>query len=150
MDHQEMQIQTSHPDPSAYLELSNQYSWKLYAHLESSVQNRQLLKELYEKAMACFCESVNEWDDSEQLEGKLYEAADRVCEANPHLTEHQLEPQAGKGSGLGFWVAFLLLLVLNLVCIWIILGIMMDIGWIPEMDLGYSWFQSNILSRFGY
>ena len=50
------------------------------------------------------------------------------------------------------YVLFGFLLFLLIVCImilgWAIVGILMDIGWIPYMDLGYSWFNETIYPLF--
>lgn len=42
----------------------------------------------------------------------------------------------------------ILLLLFILVLLWAIGGILMDIGWIPEYDLGYSWFNENVFALF--
>ena len=57
-----------------------------------------------------------------------------------------LQPKKKKKSGSGFVVFLLVLLVI--VFVWILLGILMDLGYIPFKDLGYRLFNQRVFNFF--
>lgn len=138
-------------DPAKYLELSGQYGWKLYSRLSESIEDRKMLSETYEKGMERFCELAETCDDPDVLEKLLADAADYACEGliNPERPLNPSKTNPRKGSSIGFWLAFTVLLLLNLACLWVILGIFMDMGILPEIDLGYRWAQNTVMPWLG-
>lgn len=54
------------------------------------------------------------------------------------------KPRSRFGYGLGVFV----LIVLCLVLLWIAAGICMNMGFLPKIDLGYSWFNEKIFTFF--
>lgn len=134
-------------DPAKYLELSGQYGWKLYSRLSERIEDRKVLLEIYEKGMERFCELAETCDDPDVLEKLLADAADYACEGliNPERPLNSAKAKSRKGSGFGFWLAFTALLLLNLACLWVILGLLMDMGILPEIDLGYRWAQNTVM-----
>jgi len=144
-------------DPALYLELSNEYGWKLYSYLRAKLKDPKDLPAAYEKAMQRFYQSVIGQSGQGNLEARLYEAADSVCEtgkpAAQKLKGHTVSDTAENmltetKGGFGFWLALVLLLLLNTVCLWFIVGLLMDMGFIPVFDLGYSWFHANVAPWF--
>ena len=142
-----MQNRSFRLDPAKYLELSGRYGWKLYSHLSERIEDRQILSEIYEKGMERFCELAETCDDQDALDKFLAEAADYACEGlkKPEESPNSEKAKSRKGSGFGFWLAFTALLLLNLACLWVILGLLMDMGILPEIDLGYSWAQYTVI-----
>lgn len=142
-----MQNRSFRLDPAKYLELSGRYGWKLYSHLSERIEDRQILSEIYEKGMERFCELAETCDDPDALDKFLAEAADYACEGlkKPEESPNSEKAKSRKGSGFGFWLAFTALLLLNLACLWVILGLLMDMGILPEIDLGYSWAQYTVI-----
>ena len=71
---------------------------------------------------------------------------------DPGFPEEPEEDTFYEKDAGGKSVLFGFLLFLLIVCImilgWAIVGILMDIGWIPYMDLGYSWFNETIYPLF--
>ena len=139
-----MQNRSFRLDPAKYLELSGQYGWKLYSHLSERIEDRQMLSEIYEKGMERFCELAETCDDPDALDEFLADAADYACEGLKK-PEGSPNPAKAKRSGFGFWLAFTALLLLNLACLWVILGLLMDMGILPEIDLGYRWAQNTVI-----
>ena len=43
----------------------------------------------------------------------------------------------------------LLFTALCLLLLWALAGMMMSLGWIPRLDLGYSWFDQTVFCLFG-
>ena len=70
----------------------------------------------------------------------LLQYADIYCRKKS-ITSEEMKTS----GGFGFWVALILLLLLNGICLWIIGGILMEMGILPEMDLGYHWLKELIL-----
>lgn len=138
-------------NPAKYLELSDQYGWKLYSCLSERIEDRKMLSEIYEKGMERFCELAETCDDPDALDKFLAEAADYACEGlkKPEGPPNPAKSKARKESGFGFWLAFTALLLLNLTCLWVILGLLMDMGILPEIDLGYRWAQNTVMPWLG-
>ncbi len=67
---------------------------------------------------------------------------------SPNLRESFAEQEIyPRRRGLSAFLIFLLIL-LSLLFLWAIVGILMDMGWIPAYDLGYSWFNENVFPLF--
>lgn len=142
-----MQNRSFRLDPAKYLELSGQYGWKLYSCLSERIEDRKVLSEIYEKGMERFCELAETCDDPDALDKYLADAADYAFEGlkKPEGSPNPAKIKPRKGSGVGFWLAFTALFLLNLACLWVILGLLMDMGILPEIDLGYSWAQYTVM-----
>ena len=54
------------------------------------------------------------------------------------------EPQHRGGSVAGI----LLIALLFLLLLWVLSGMMMSLGWIPRLDLGYTWFDRTVFCLF--
>lgn len=67
------------------------------------------------------------------------------------MEEETAPPKKDKVStrgSFGFRLCIFLLLLGILAVIWIILGLLMDMNLIPQLDLGYTWFNANIAPWF--
>lgn len=53
-------------------------------------------------------------------------------------------PQRRGGRAVGF----LLIALLFLLLLWVLSGMMMSLGWIPRLDLGYTWFDRTVFCLF--
>ena len=149
-----MKVRNSNPvdnqDPSFYMEVSEQYGWKLYSYLQTKIKDPKRIKTVYESVMLTFCDTVKNNTRYKNMDAVLYAFADQACGISRPiaLERHDTDSEKGKKSGdnsIGFWIAFVLLLLLNFLCLWIIAGLLMDLGILPSIDLGYSWFCSDIL-----
>ncbi len=54
----------------------------------------------------------------------------------------------GMGRSVRYWLCFVLLICCILVLLWAVAGMAMGFGWLPQLDLGYSWFNENVCSMF--
>lgn len=54
--------------------------------------------------------------------------------------------QSRRGRGFGRFLLILFLLIL----LWVVAGILMDFGFVPHFDLGYTWFNVNIFPFFTF
>ena len=62
--------------------------------------------------------------------------------------DEELYEKEGNGKSILFGFLLFLLIICILILGWAIVGILMDIGWIPYLDLGYSWFNETIYPLF--
>jgi hypothetical protein len=72
--------------------------------------------------------------------------ARRVREVFPEEAEEQNAPKNGREKSLaGYWI---LLGIIVLLFLWFFLNILMTLGVVPVMDLGYSWFNGHVVTLF--
>ena len=140
-------------DMNAYLELSNEYGWKLYSYLQKNIKDKNKLSETYDLVLRGFYDGLSENTRQGSIESLLYETADRFCRAqypNPKIAKSaNANPVKQKPADrVIFWPVFLLLIILNCGCLWVIAGLLMDMGILPVIDLGYSWFHMNVFPWF--
>lgn len=124
-------------DQKVFLDLSDEYGWTLYSYLSQRIRNPVLVKHAYEQILKKFYLNIQHTDQQGSAETVLLLLADAYCVELPPQTEAVQSP-----SGFGFWVALILLILLNGLCLWIIGGILMEMGMIPLFDLGYSWIRT--------
>lgn len=60
----------------------------------------------------------------------------------------QAEQIGAKKMRVGHVLLILLIVILVLLLVWVVLGFLVKVGAISGLDLGYSWFNSNIFSLF--
>lgn len=60
-------------------------------------------------------------------------------------TEKREAQQKKKTGNVGITIGIVLLLFGILVVLWVIVGLLMDMNVLPELDLGYTWFYSHIV-----
>lgn len=142
-------------DSAMYLELSDKYGWQLYSYLSEKTQNPKDLPAIYEKAMRSFYKKVCSGNSEKELETVLFETADQILRNTDSVVTDNSSGAISKtkkaekeGGGFLFWLAFLLLLLLNVFCLWAIVGLLMNMGFLPVTDLGYSWFHENVAPLF--
>lgn len=130
-------------DMDAYLQLTRDYGWKLYSYLRAQCDNKEMVDAVFDKTMKNFYDSLTADDSEDPVEAILYAYADHTCEQM-----HWEETAPSKISSVGFVLGILILGVGILAALWVILGLLMDMNLIPELDLGYSWFNANVASWF--
>ena len=54
----------------------------------------------------------------------------------------------GAARSVRYWLCFALLVLCILVLLWAVVGMVMGFGWLPRLDLGYTWFNENVCSMF--
>ncbi len=125
-----------------YLRTSDRYGWKLYSYLRSRTADPKLVEKLYRECLLEFCKCGKAED-----EDLLLRIAQRVCVSQIPVTQDrclQLEPE--RKGGFGFYVCLTLLIMLIALCLWVILGLLMELGIIPHFNLGHGWILDWIMS----
>ena len=60
----------------------------------------------------------------------------------------ELSVSKAQSHGVGRGLAIAVLSVCAAAMLWVIAGLLMDMGFIPEADLGYAWFNANVTPWF--
>ena len=177
MNAYDLLVRMKNRDPGAFLEFSDKYSWSLYSAIREKFPDSETASKIYSEAINGFYRSLNEWEGDDPLEALLLEYANGVCCKNglpglqgdapvgqrapvdagmPDLVPQQEDRHPAENSsktekksgGFLYRMVALLLTAGIAAAIWVIVGILMDIGVVPEYDLGYSWFNANIAQWF--
>ena len=137
-------------DMVAYHYLTEHYGWKLYSYLQTRFQKKEQVDAALIETLRQFYNTVAGSDDA--IEALLISFADQTCR---DMIQTQGLPatavpkkKSRKMSGIFFSIALCLLLLCIFGAIWVIIGLLMDLGIMPEVDLGYSWFSANIFPWF--
>jgi len=152
-----------HKDTDAFLEMTDRYGWSLYAYIRKKHPDKDQADSLYNDAMNGIFAALQNPDCEDPLEALLCAFSDRI----PHKTEMRTDlqdqnenlvppqicctyaPAACEGNKpkRGFWknFGFALLVILFLTFLWFLAGILMAMGYIPYLNLGYLWVQETIL-----
>lgn len=151
MDSNQLLNRMKERDMVAYHYLTERYGWKLYSYLKKRLPNQEQVDAAMNETLRQFYNTVAGSDDA--IEALLISFADQTCQ---HMTKFQservptvLKKRTGVKIGTVLYViavSFLLLCILG--SIWVIIGILMSLGIIPEVDLGYSWFNANMFPWF--
>ena len=76
------------------------------------------------------------------------EALEREAALPPTKKDDPLPEASPKRGGVGFVLLTALIVLLLIGLLWIAVGIMMNLGWLPAADLGYQWFDSHLFPLF--
>lgn len=92
------------------------------------------------------------------MEALLLMYAEKVCQTSfsdvklehpgYRISEPADSPSKKKNGGFLYTMCVFFLVLAIIAVIWVILGLLMDMNLLPEYDLGYSWFNSNVLPWF--
>lgn len=153
-------------DVNAYLELTQTYGWKLYSHLRAKFDDRELTDAAFNETLTNFYNAIAGGTGDDAVESLLLAYADQTCQKlkqtskvpaqsadtpKPRLAQEPVEADtksSGKSSGLGFGLGVGILVLGILAALWVIVGLLMDMNILPELDLGYSWFNTAIAPWF--
>ena len=149
-------------DMDAYLEMTDKYSWSVYSLIKSRISDKNKAELIYNETMNGFFQGLSGTKGNDAMEALLLMYADKVCQANmdesdaavvgnpekkKRKTESGTDTAEKKGGFLYHICVWLLILAIVLV-IWVILGLLMDMNLIPYYELGYTWFNTNVLPWF--
>ena len=164
MDTTEMLNRLKSRDFKAYYQLTETYGWRLYSRIRNRVNDSEKADDVYNKTLSDFCKCLTDYEGDDAIESLLYACAENVCRRMEQMPENasQYVPSiqkfpggskekpkpAKKSGGFGFALCVVLLLLGITAALWIILGLLMDMNYIPELDLGYHWFNVNIAPWF--
>lgn len=157
-------------DTDAFLEMTDRYGWTLYQEIRKKYPNKADADRIYDETMQYFYRSMQNPVCEDPVEALLCAMADKIAQmqglrpdysSNPELLHNQ-EPPAVQVSPSyadvrveaekrkrGFWFRTGMLVVILgfLAVIWVTVGLMMEAGILPYVDLGYSWF-SDLAARW--
>ena len=152
------------------MQLTQDYGWKLYSYLREQLDDKDAADEAFNRTLTGFYNSLAVKSGDDAVETLLYAFADQTCsqmsaERNvpAHtmmIPESETVPQAAtpissnpaqrkkKSGRFGFVLGVTVLMIGILIAGWVIVGLLMDMGLLPELDLGYSWFNANFAPWF--
>ena len=149
-------------DMDAYLEMTDKYSWSVYSLIKSRISDKSKAELIYNETMNGFFQGLSGTKGNDALEVLLLMYADKVCHANMGeadaavMGNHECRKRktesgagaSGKNGGFLYYICVWLLILAIVLVIWVILGLLMDMNLIPYYELGYTWFNTNVLPWF--
>ncbi|MGN0628693.1 MAG: hypothetical protein ACI4IW_03585 [Oscillospiraceae bacterium] len=171
MDTIEMLNRLKSKDFKAYCQLTENYGQKLYSHIRERFNDKDKANAAFHETLSDFCSILTNYNGSDAVEYLLLACADNVCDQMEQMQQGAAETagesektqitrvskrrktkkNAGRASGtgrFGFGLCAALLLLGMAAALWVILGLLMDMGFIPQIDLGYEWFNFNVAPWF--
>ena len=155
-------------DPEAFLEMTERYGWAVYSAIREKHPDQAVADRIYDETMNSFYSHLSNTAADDPLEallcafadhasadrGSLDETEKQAPVAPPQIQLHPQEPltrngaySSGKKNYWGILLVIILWIVL-LALVWFIVGVMMAMDYMPFYDLGYSWFNANIIDFF--
>ncbi len=150
-------------DTDAFLEMTERYGWALYSEIRKKTPNKAEADRIYDETMQQFYRSLQNPACEDPMEALLCAFADKLSDKrgvsadflSASYTEDDLQPppvqvltanviekpKPRKRKGR-FWfrMAMFLLLICFAAVIWMGIGLLMVLEYLPFYDLGYSWF----------
>ena len=151
MDHNQLLDRIKERDMAAYHHLTQDYGWKLYSYLKTRFQDKETLDAVFNETLNKFYNTIAGSDDV--IEALLYSFADQTCQTmmpgkTIAVAKGNTKKASGKVGTILFYVSFGFLLFGIFAALWVIVGLLMGLGIMPELDLGYSWFNANVFPWF--
>ena len=148
MDPNQLLNRLKNRDMEAYHHLTEKYGWKLYSYLKTRFQDKAKVDEALNETLHRFYSTIAGSDDA--IEALLISFAERTCQDMMGGNKRSVpeKKSSGKIGRILFIIAISILIFCIFVALWIIVGLLMDLGIMPEVDLGYSWFSANIFPWF--
>ena len=151
MDSNQLLDRLKDRDMEAFHHLTERYGWKLYSYLKTRFRDKEQVDAAMNATLHQFYNAVAGSDDP--IEALLFSFADRTCQ---NMTDGQSIPSVEspamrsdrKGENIFFLVAFIVLVIGIFLALWVIIGLLMGLGIMPEVDFGYSWFNEHIFPWF--
>ena len=152
-----------HRDVNAFMEMTETYSWSVYSLIRSKITDKNMVESVFNETMNGFYSGLHEKNCKDPLEALLLMYAEKVCQTTSGTSVEQKTENSGnrkeraasasqtgekKKGGFLYSLCMFLLIAAIIAVIWVIVGLLMDMNFIPAYDLGYSWFNANILPWF--
>lgn len=151
MDTNELLNRIKQRDPNAYLQLTKAYGWKLYSHLRTQFDDPKMADAAFTETLTNFYNTIAEGNGDDAVEMLLMAYGDMTCQQMKNTQDSQKPAsmaQPAKSGGFGFGLGVGILVLGILAALWVIVGLLMDMSILPNLDLGYSWFNANIAPWF--
>ncbi|MGN0627421.1 MAG: hypothetical protein ACI4IT_05610 [Oscillospiraceae bacterium] len=172
MDTIEMLNRLKSKDFKAYCQLTENYGQKLYSHIRDRFDDKEKANAAFHETLVDFCGSITDFGGDDVIEYLLLACAEDVCDrmeresrdadeitwgtekaqkksaVSAHKKAKKTKrPVSGSGR-LGFGLCIALLVLGMAAALWVILGLLMDMNLIPQIDLGYEWFNLHVAPWF--
>lgn len=170
MDTTEMLNRIKTRDFRAYCQLTEDYGWKLYSRIRDRVEDGEKANAAFHETLSSFRGDLTDNDGDDAIEALLFAYAEKVCSRMEHPSgelaesprsdsetptevlrsgrEKKAAKRTRQPGGFWFGLCIVLLFMGMMAALWVILGLLMDMNFIPELDLGYSWFNMYIAPWF--
>ena len=159
-------------DRSSFEALLENYGWKLYSHIRQHTKDRGEADRIFSEAFSCFYDRLEGYEGEDPIEALLFSCADQAAGRKKELPAEKqpLGPWAlGQESGFSlppvdpsvygekqeplwlkifYGICIAVLIFGILAAVWVMAWMLMSMNLIPELDLGYSWFNENIAHLF--
>lgn len=160
-------------DRESFDMLSQNYGWKLYSYIRKNTSDRAAADRIFSETFQNFYDLLNGYQGDDPIEAMLFGCADQLVadggEASPKLPkdmgqwaigheagfslpEVELKEAPAKKETLGmklFYGLCIILLIIGIAAaIWIMLYMLMSMNLIPQVDLGYIWFNEHVMNLF--
>ena len=162
MESRELLCRIKAGDDEAFRTMVLTYGKPVYLRLLERSGNKEVAKEALREALIDLYITIKMANSKDLVEALLYSRAEEIqadmlrrsCErlfytatnANaPELPRTQAEKRPWSAGRLAAAIA---LFAGILAALWVIAGLLMDMGFLPYIDMGYSWFNMNIAPWF--
>lgn len=156
-------------DTDAFLEMTDRYGWSVYSAIREKYSDAAFADKVYNETMNVFYHSLSASSCEDPLEALLCAFATRISSEKPtfdqtltgnqnvppkiqlchHIcNEDNSQPIKRKKKSFMRAVSILMFLIAVALMFWYIAYLLMEMNYIPYFDLGYSWFQENVLPLF--
>lgn len=153
-------------EPDAFLELTERYGWAVYSVIRERYADHTIADKIYNETMNAFYHTLSNSNTEDPLEAilcgfaiqnlekeaanqRIYaESAEAHMPPKIHLDVHNRPQETKKKNGFCYFIGTIFILVAIAAVFWCVAGLLMDLNYIPYYDLGYSWFNANIMPLF--
>ncbi len=159
-------------DRNSFEALSERYGWKLYSYIRRNSPDRETADRIFSESIGRFYAGIENYHGDDPVEAMLFFCADQASRGKKAGTvpqENMGQWQIGHEAGFTlppvdlsmikrrkepvwlrvFYGVCIVILVLGiLAAAWIMIWMLMNMHILPEMDLGYSWFNQHIMRLF--
>lgn len=140
----------------AYDELLDRYGWKVYRKISEHYGDSEEAKKAFNGIMKGFCKKMSGEKSDDVLESLLFMYAENYCkrdlgeffseETSSQSESFKEKKRRSDQSFFRFMQAVVIIAII--VTLWFLCGFLMSSEIIPEIDLGYGWFNENIAKLF--
>jgi len=174
MSYMDLLDRMSSNDTEAFLEMTDRYGWAVYSAIRKQHADHAVADRIYNDTMNAFYHSLSDSNAEDPMEALLCSFADLISEKQIAsdrarldqlvLTKHDAPPEiqlyeqrefrepsrrtVTKKSHFWYNLGVIVVLMAIFAVLWCIIGLLMDMNLIPYYDLGYSWFNANIMQLF--
>lgn len=152
-------------DTNAFLEMTDRYGWSVYSAIREKHPDAAEADKIYNETMNDFYRCLAGTNSDDPLEAILCAFANRsvsekmssdltlteIQNAPPRIQlqhsvsfEDNIQPTKRKRKGFLHFISIFMILIAIILMLWYIAYLLMEMNYIPYIDLGYSWFRETI------